>query len=32
VFALAFTRSWHPLNLLGFIFTFIIGAAWGGLR
>lgn len=21
VFALAFTRSWHPLNLLGFIFT-----------
>ncbi len=32
VFAPAFTRSWHPLNLLGFIFTFIIGAAWGGLR
>src|SRR5690606_34916235 len=25
-------RSWHPLNLLGFVFTFIIGAAWGGLR
>lgn len=32
VFALAFMRSWHPLNLLGFVFTFIIGAAWGGLR
>jgi len=31
VFVLAFKRSWHPLNLLGFIFTFIIGAAWGGL-
>ena len=32
VFALAFMRSWHPLNLLGFVFTFIIGAVWGGLR
>lgn len=32
VFALSFLRSWHPLNLLGFLFTFIIGAAWGGLR
>lgn len=32
VFALAFMRSWHPLNLLGFVFTFIIGATWGGLR
>lgn len=32
VFALAFMRSWHPLNLLGFVFTFIIGAIWGGLR
>lgn len=31
VFALAFMRSWHPLNLLGFVFTFMIGAAWGGL-
>lgn len=26
VFVLAFMRSWHPLNLLGFVFTFIIGA------
>jgi len=32
VFTLAFMRSWHPLNLLGFVFTFIIGATWGGLR
>jgi uncharacterized membrane protein len=32
VFALAVMRSWHPLNLLGFVFTFIVGASWGGLR
>jgi uncharacterized membrane protein len=32
VFALAFQRSWRTLNLLGFAFTFIVGAAWGGLH
>lgn len=32
VFALAIQRSWRPLNLLGFAFTFVVGAAWGGLR
>jgi uncharacterized membrane protein len=32
VFALAFQCSWRTLNLLGFAFTFIVGAAWGGLR
>lgn len=32
VFALAWKRSWHPLNLLGFVFTFVIGGIWGGLR
>ncbi len=32
VFALAITRAWRPLNLLGFGFTFIVGSAWGGLR
>ena len=32
VFVLAIQRSWRPLNLLGFGFTFVVGAAWGGLR
>jgi uncharacterized membrane protein len=32
VFALAIQRAWRPLNLLGFAFTFVVGAAWGGLR
>ncbi|MBV6322961.1 DUF2339 domain-containing protein [Duganella violaceipulchra] len=32
VFALAMLRSWRPLNLLGFAFTFAIGTAWGVLR
>ncbi|MBD8567354.1 DUF2339 domain-containing protein [Oxalobacteraceae sp. CFBP 8763] len=32
VFALAFKRSWHQLNLLGFVFTFGVAGAWGGLQ
>ena len=32
VFALAIRRAWRPLNLIGFAFTFIVGASWGGLR
>lgn len=32
VFALAIQRNWRPLNLLGFGFTFVVGALWGGLR
>ncbi|TFW29867.1 DUF2339 domain-containing protein [Duganella callida] len=32
VFALAMLRSWRPLNLLGFAFTFAIGTTWGVLR
>ena len=32
VFALALLRSWRPLNLLGFAFTFTISTAWGVLR
>ena len=32
VFALAIQRGWRPLNLIGFAFTFIVGALWGGLR
>lgn len=29
IFAIAWFKSWRPLNLLGFVFTFTIGAAWG---
>ena len=29
VAAVAWFRAWRELNLLGFVFTFIIGAAWG---
>lgn len=29
VFAIAWKRPWRALNLVGFIFTFVIGAAWG---
>ncbi|TYQ12319.1 UNVERIFIED_ORG: putative membrane protein DUF2339 [Zoogloea ramigera] len=32
VLALALSRSWRPLNLLGFAFTFSIATAWGVLR
>ena len=32
VFALALLRSWRPLNVLGFVFTFTISTAWGVLR
>ncbi|WP_295990169.1 DUF2339 domain-containing protein [Rugamonas sp.] len=31
IFGLALLRSWRPLNLLGFAFTFVIGTAWGVL-
>lgn len=29
VFAIAWKRPWRALNLVGFVFTFVIGAAWG---
>ena len=32
IFAVALRRAFRPLNLLGFVFTFGIGAAWGALR
>lgn len=32
VLYLALYRSWRPLNLLGFFFTFTIATAWGVLR
>ncbi|HZH43236.1 MAG TPA: DUF2339 domain-containing protein [Lysobacter sp.] len=32
VFGIAWRRAWRILNVLGFAFTFGIGAAWGALR
>jgi uncharacterized membrane protein len=29
VLGIAFFKAWRPLNVLGFVFTFGIGAAWG---
>lgn len=29
VIAIAWFRAWRPLNVLGFVFTFVLGAAWG---
>jgi len=29
IFAVAWFKSWRLLNLIGFIFTFLIGTAWG---
>jgi len=29
ILAIAWFKAWRPLNLLGFVFTFTIGAAWG---
>lgn len=32
ILAIAWQRSWRSLNVLGFLFTFIIGTAWGVQR
>ncbi len=32
IFIVAWYRSWRVLNLLGFVFTFVIATAWGVLR
>jgi uncharacterized membrane protein len=32
ILAIALKRSWRALNVLGFVFTFTIGTAWGVLR
>lgn len=32
ILAIAWRKSWRVLNLLGFLFTFAIGTAWGVLR
>lgn len=32
ILAIAWRRAWRSLNLLGFLFTFLIGTAWGVQR
>lgn len=32
IIAISWTKGWRVLNLLGFLFTFLIGTAWGVLR
>lgn len=32
IVGIAWFRSWRPLNLAGFIFTFVLSAAWGVLQ
>jgi uncharacterized membrane protein len=32
ILAVAWFKAWRPLNLLGFLFTFVIGTAWGVLN
>jgi uncharacterized membrane protein len=32
ILAISWYKTWRPLNLAGFAFTFIISAAWGALR
>ncbi|MDR1075445.1 MAG: DUF2339 domain-containing protein [Xanthomonadaceae bacterium] len=32
IFGIAWKRTWHGLNLLGFVFTFGIGTVWGVTR
>lgn len=29
ILGIAWYRAWRPLNLLGFVFTFVLGTAWG---
>jgi uncharacterized membrane protein len=32
ILAIAWFRAWRALNVVGFLFTFVIGTAWGVLR
>jgi uncharacterized membrane protein len=32
IVAIAWFKAWRPLNLAGFVFTFLIGTVWGVLR
>jgi len=32
ILAIAWFKAWRPLNIAGFLFTFVIGTAWGVLK
>jgi uncharacterized membrane protein len=32
IFAIAWFKAWRSLNLIGFVFTFVVATAWGALR
>ena len=32
IFGIAWIKSWRALNLVGFVFTFGVGSAWGALK
>ncbi|MDC8013341.1 DUF2339 domain-containing protein [Tahibacter soli] len=32
IFSIAWFKPWRALNLMGFVFTFVIGIAWGTLK
>lgn len=32
ILAIAWFKAWRPLNLVGFVFTFTVGAAWGATQ
>jgi uncharacterized membrane protein len=32
ILAIAWFKAWRPLNVVGFLFTFVIGTAWGVLK
>jgi uncharacterized membrane protein len=32
ILAIAWFKAWRPLNVVGFLFTFVIGTAWGVLE
>jgi len=32
ILAIAWFKAWRPLNVAGFLFTFVIGTAWGVLK
>jgi uncharacterized membrane protein len=32
ILAIAWFKAWRPLNVVGFLFTFVIGTAWGVMR
>lgn len=32
IFIVAWLKPWRELNLMGFVFTYVIGSIWGGLK